>query len=86
MLTDRYLLRFEAEMRQHDNAIRAKAQNELGREGVVPTEAAIRDWRDRYDAAMLKQQNQTADAGPQDLTQTQSRDQQMADVKDSGKM
>jgi len=51
---DKYLLRFEAYNRIHDNAIRDKAMADLSSKGMLPTEHAIRQWRDRYDEDQAK--------------------------------
>ena len=46
---DTHLLKYEAQRRREENAIRRIGQIELGKQGIIASETEYRKWRAMYD-------------------------------------
>jgi len=52
LTADNHLLKYEAQMRRHENEIRRIGRNELAKEGLIATEGELRKWRVGFDQRM----------------------------------
>jgi len=48
-MLDTHLLKYEAQRRREENAIRRIGQIELGKQGIIASEGEYRKWRAMYD-------------------------------------
>lgn len=48
-MADTHLLKYEAQRRREENAIRRIGQIELGKQGIIASETEYRKWRAMYD-------------------------------------
>ncbi|GAA5870888.1 hypothetical protein JCM1840_002720 [Sporobolomyces johnsonii] len=62
---DHYLLNWEQEHRVASERWRTQARNELSAQGLVPSETAMRRWKEDYDARL----RETVDSAPSQATQ-----------------